>query len=95
VEILKSCTQVKINSWKEDDHHHIGLQTKILWKKTPKYIGIVFWVKFRQMTIIFLQIGEIFSVVWVFLVAKFPKKLHFFLNNRQILSYAPLAGSQK
>jgi hypothetical protein len=25
--------------------------------------GIAFWVKFRQMTIIFLQIGEIFSVV--------------------------------
>jgi len=45
VEILKSCTQVKINSWKEDDHHHIGYKLKFFEKKTPKYIGIVFWGK--------------------------------------------------
>ncbi len=47
----------KINSCKEDDHH-IGYKLKFFEKKNTK-VGIVFWVKFRQMTIVFLQIGEI------------------------------------
>jgi len=61
-------------------------------KKNTK-VGIVFWVKFRQMTIIFLQIGEIL-VLFEFFSCQISKEIEFLLKNRQILSYAP-AGSQK
>lgn len=61
-------------------------------KKNTK-VGIVFWVKFRQMTIIFLQIGEIL-LLFEFFSCQISKEIEFLLKNRQILSYAP-AGSQK
>ncbi len=61
-------------------------------KKNTK-VGIVFWVKFRQMTIIFLQIGEIL-VLFEFFSCQISKEIEFLLKQRQILFYAP-AGSQK
>lgn len=46
------------------------------------------------MTIIFLQIGEIL-LLFEFFSCQISKEIEFLLKNRQILSYAPLAGSQK
>jgi hypothetical protein len=42
-------------------------------KKNTK-VGIVFWVKFRQMTIIFLQIGEIL-VLFEFFSCQISKEI--------------------